>query len=130
MERNTIQRDIVMTVLKKLNNHATADEIYAAVRHEHPAISRSTVYRNLQWFCDKGQLRKREIPGQADVYDQICTNHYHVRCSRCGRIFDVDMDYIPGLEQAIKDPHGFRFTGHDIIFTGVCPDCQSRDEPL
>ncbi len=126
MERNTIQRDIVLAAVQKMSNHATADEIYATVARDHPAISRSTVYRNLQRLCDRGQLRKREIPGQADVYDQICTNHYHVRCSQCGRIFDVDMDYLSDLAGSIKDTHGFRISGHDIIFTGICPDCQSR----
>ena len=40
--------------------------------------------------------------------------------------FDVDMDYIADMEKFIKDTHGFVFTGHDIIFKGVCPACKNN----
>lgn len=123
MERNTIQRAIVLDAVKRLQSHATADEVYEQVARQHPSISRSTVYRNLQKLCDAGLIRKRVIPNKADCYDHICSDHYHVHCLRCDRVFDVDMDHIAHLESAIKDKHGFVFTGHDIIFTGICPEC-------
>lgn len=125
-ERNTVQREIITAAVKKLKIHATADEIFELIAKEHPAVSRSTVYRNLQRLCKKGELRKREMPGQADVYDSICTNHYHVKCVKCGGIFDVDMDYINDLERCIKDTHDFTFISHDIIFSGICPNCNKK----
>lgn len=128
MERNTIQRDIVLAEMKTIKNHATADEIFERVRKDHPSISRSTVYRNLQKLSEKGLIKKREIPGQADVFDPIITKHYHIKCCKCSKIFDVDMDYIEDLEKLIKDRHGFTFSNHDILFTGICPDCQKKSE--
>ena len=122
VKRNTIQRTLVFETVNKLQNHATADEIYDAIISEHPNISRATVYRNLNLLSEMGEIRKLEIPGGPDRFDHCVDNHCHVKCERCGRLFDVDMDYISGLESNIRDTRGFDFTGYDIIFRGICPD--------
>ena len=124
MKRNTIQCSLVLEAVRKLQCHATADEIYEAIVRDHPTISRGTVYRNLQRLTEMGQIRKREVPGGADRYDHLCHDHYHLKCTRCGRLFDVDMEYMADLENSIKNTRGFQFTGHDIIFRGICPECQ------
>ena len=116
MRRKTIQCALVLEAVNRLRCHATADEIYEELVQEHPNIGRGTVYRNLKRLCEMGDIRKREIPGGADRFDHLCGNHYHAKCLKCGRVFDVDMDYIADMEKSIKDPHGFVFTGHDIVF--------------
>jgi Fe2+ or Zn2+ uptake regulation protein len=122
--RNTIQCALVLETVNKLRCHATADEIYAELTMEHPSISRATVYRNLQRLCENGAIQRLEIPGGADRFDHLSYKHYHVRCTRCGRVIDVDMDYIADLEQSVKNAHGVMLTGHDIIFKGICLECR------
>lgn len=126
IRRNTIQCALVLEAVNKLKCHATADQIYDEVIKEHPNISRGTVYRNLQRLCEMGEIQKREMPGGADRFDHICDNHYHARCIKCGRVFDVDMEYIADMERSIRDTHGFVFTGHDIVFKGICSECKSN----
>lgn len=128
MKRNTIQRSLVFEAVNKLQSHATADEIYEKVVTEHPNVSRATVYRNLKLLSETGYIRKIEIPGGADRFDHLCHDHCHVKCEKCGRVFDVDMEYITGIEKNIKDDRGFKFTGYDILFRGVCPDCQGSQK--
>lgn len=124
IKRNTIQRALVLEAVNKLKCHATADEIYQEVAGGHPNISKGTVYRNLHQLAESGEIRKLEVPGGADRFDHRCSDHYHVRCLKCGRVFDVDMEYIGDLEKGIRDPHGFVFSGHDLMFKGICPDCK------
>ena len=124
IKRNTIQCNLVFKAVNELHCHATADEIYDAILAEYPNISKGTVYRNLNQLSQMGKIRKIEIPGGADCFDHQCHDHYHVRCEKCCRVFDVDMEYFTGLEKSIKDPHGFLFTGHDILFRGICPECR------
>ena len=126
--RNTIQRTLVLEAVNRLQCHATADEIYAEIAKEHPHISRATVYRNLNLLAELGEIRKLEIPGAADRFDHRCHDHCHVRCETCGRVFDVDMEYVAGLEQNIRDAHGFAFTGYDILFRGICPECRKKPD--
>ncbi|MFR7675832.1 MAG: Fur family transcriptional regulator [Acutalibacteraceae bacterium] len=124
IKRNTIQRALVLEAVNELKCHATADEIYNAIVNEHPHISRGTVYRNLNQLSESGEIRKLEIPDGADRFDHRCHDHYHARCLKCGQVFDVEMEYIKDLEKKIKDTHGFEFSGHDIMFKGICPECK------
>lgn len=75
-------------------------------------------------MSETGEIRKMEIPGGSDRFDHRIQEHCHVRCEKCGRVFDVDMEYMTGLEKNITESHGFAFTGYDILFRGICPDCQ------
>ena len=124
--RNTIQRSLVLEAVNKLHCHASADEVYKEIIKEHPRISRATVYRNLNLLSQMGEIRRLEIPGGPDCFDHRCHNHCHVKCALCGHVFDVDMDFVGGLESGIRDAHGFDFTGYDILFHGICPECKAQ----
>ena len=123
-KRNTIQRTLVLDAVQQLKSHATADEIYKVVLQEHPNISKATVYRNLRQLADDGEIRALEVPGGAERFDHLNYPHYHIKCTRCGKYFDVDMDYDEELPKRIKNKAGFEVTGHDIIFQGLCPACK------
>lgn len=127
MKRNTIQRSLTLETVKNLNCHPTADQVYEEVHLKHPNISRGTIYRNLNQLAEDGKIAAREIPGTATHFDPINSEHYHTRCVICGRVFDVDLDVIPDLLNNIKDTHGFVFSGYDIVFKGICKECQKDD---
>ena len=125
-KRNTIQRSLVLKAVKELQCHATADEVYEEVVKNNPHISKGTVYRNLNQLSEMGEIHKLEVPGGADRFDHLCHEHYHVKCIKCGRVFDVDMEYLTGLENNIKDSRGVKLLGHDILFRGICPKCDKK----
>ena len=123
-KRNTTQRSLILEAVKELQCHVTADEVYDTISKKYPNISRGTVYRNLNLLSDIGEIRKVEMPSGADRFDHIIHEHYHARCIKCSRIFDMEMEFIDDLEKKIKDTHGFEITGHDLIFKGICRDCK------
>ncbi len=125
MKRNTIQRSLTLEAVQQLKSHPTAEEVYYAVAEKHPTISRGTVYRNLNELSESGEIRKMEIPSGADHFDHRCHDHYHVRCLKCGKVFDLDMEYIPDLEKSVKDVGGFKLSGYDLVFKGICPECSA-----
>ena len=122
--RNTVQRSLVLQAVTALHTHPTADEVYLMIAEKHPSISRSTVYRNLNLLAEEGEIQKVPVPGGADRYDFRAVPHYHIRCVRCGRVFDVDMPYQEKIHENVRDSHGFSIQGHDIVFQGVCPQCK------
>lgn len=124
-KRNTIQRALALGAVKELHCHATAEEVYHAILAKHPNISRGTVYRNLNLLADIGEIGKIEMSNGADRYDHLCHRHYHARCIKCDRIYDMEMEYIVDLEKNIKDTHGFKLTGHDVMFKGICLECNA-----
>ena len=121
--RNTVQKELVMNAVLSLRCHATADEVYNYIKAEYPNVSKTTVYRNLNLLAEDGSIRKIQIPGEADRFDHNTYDHYHVRCLKCGKVFDVDMAVIPDMESRINDDHGFVFLGCDVVFKGICPKC-------
>lgn len=122
-KRSTTQRALILKAVKELRCHATADEVYNLIVKKYPCISRGTVYRNLNLLSDIGEIRKLEMPSGADRFDHSCHEHYHARCVECGRVFDVEMEFIADLEKNIKDTNGFEITGHDVIFKCICHEC-------
>lgn len=124
--RHTIQKDIVLDAVRMLATHATADDVYEYIHDKHPNIGKGTVYRNLNILAQEGEIRKIGIPEGPDRFDHTCTDHYHVRCIKCGDVTDVDMDVIPNMIDNIHNTHGMKFLDFDIIFSGICSNCQNR----
>ena len=125
--RNTIQKALILRAVCDLKRHLTADEVYEFVKRDHPSIGKGTVYRNLAILTEEGAIRKVEVPDGSDRFDFTLKNHYHVRCVKCGEVFDVDMDEIPDLQKKIHDTHGMEFLTYDIFFKGICPECRAQE---
>jgi len=126
MQRNTIQRKIILDVLIKINTHPTVDEIYAEIHKEHPSISKATVYRNLRQLAQNKTIRQVSLPDGLDRYDGNAYRHYHFKCRNCGSIFDVDIEYIAGLDETVRNKYGFQIDEHDVVFSGVCIKCKNK----
>ena len=126
--RNTIQKALILRAVCELKRHLTADEVYEFVKKDHPSIGKGTVYRNLAILTEEGAIRKVEVPAGSDRFDFTLKNHYHVRCVKCGEVFDVDMDEIPDLQKKIHDTHGMEFLTYDIFFKGICPECRAQEK--
>lgn len=124
--RNTIQKDVVIKALHNGKKHMTAEQVLAIVRAENPVISRSTVFRILNQLSERGDILRVRIPDGADCFDCNNTPHYHIKCTCCGEVFDVDMPVIEDPERLVRDTHGFLFRGHTIIFSGLCPSCRAK----
>ena len=126
--RNTIQKALILRAVCELKRHLTADDVYEFVKRDHPSIGKGTVYRNLAILTEEGAIRKVEVPDGSDRFDFTLKNHYHVRCVKCGEVFDVDMDEIPDLQKKIHDTHGMEFLTYDIFFKGICPECRAQEK--
>ena len=124
--RNTIQKDLVRNTVYEMRRHVTANEVYEFIKEAYPTIGKGTVYRNLDILVEEGALRKVEVPDGPNRFDFTLKNHYHVRCIKCGEIFDVDMDQIPDLLERIHNTHGIEFLDYDISFKGICPKCREK----
>ena len=124
-KRNTIQRQLVIAAVRALSNHPTAEEVYNQIITQYPDISKGTVYRNLNSLVESGLLSKVSVPSSADRYDHVLSKHYHIECTRCKKFMNVnDLDYFEGLDDKIAQLTGFKMENHDIVFEGVCPECQ------
>ena len=125
--RNTLQREIVHQTILSMQGHITADMVYERIHAAHPSISRATVYRNLRMLEAEGRILRIEVPGSADCFEARVREHYHIRCARCGKLFDAKLPYMPKLvemEQAADS--SFEICACNLLFVGYCPDCREK----
>ncbi|MEG0830049.1 MAG: transcriptional repressor [Anaerovoracaceae bacterium] len=122
-KRNTVQKDVILKTVTKLKIHPTAEEIYAEVVCDYPRISKATVYRNLNQMAEAGIILRIQVPNSADCYDYHVDNHYHLKCTKCGRIYDVEIPYMEELDKKFTEKSGCEIDGHSIIFKGRCSKC-------
>ncbi len=130
--RNTPQRKIIHEELCALKTHPTAGELFEIVRRRLPRISLGTVYRNLEVLHEDGHILKLETAGTEARFDGETHEHYHIRCTSCGMIRDLEMDLPINPVDHVTDPGGFQVEACDIRFLGTCPACQEitpGDEP-
>jgi len=139
IQRKTIQRQIIFDVLRSLE-HPTVSQINDVIQKEHPAISKSTIYRNLRQMEDEKLVCRIWLPNDTERYDNNTTPHYHLKCTSCGTIYDIEPDTIEQktknptntatististiVAKAIKKRYNFAVTKKDLVFSGTCGEC-------
>jgi Fur family peroxide stress response transcriptional regulator len=122
--RVTRQREAILKILSNTISHPTADQIYDEVRKEIPNISKGTVYRNLQVLREGGFISELNLNGTLSRFEVKQESHYHFRCEKCGRVFDLDEPVDRELDEKISKQTGFRVSHHQTEFRGLCKDCQ------
>lgn len=120
--KNTIQKTAIMNALMALD-HPTADEVYECVHCEFPSVSKATVYRILKRISEEGEILHLEIPGGADRFDTTLCAHHHLKCTKCGKICDISVPELDGIEKRIREEKGFTIGGYRLVFSGLCSDC-------
>lgn len=124
--RMTHQREVILEEIRKVNTHPTADEIYEMVRRRLPRISLGTVYRNLEILCARGLIQRIGPISSQMRFDGNIENHYHIRCTYCGRVEDVQVESVDTLENALRNGSDYSIIGHRLEFIGICPECRAK----
>ncbi len=122
----TRQRRVILEELRKVNTHPSADEVYEMVRKRLPRISLGTVYRNLEILSESGDIQKLEPGCSLKRFDGNSSEHYHIRCVRCGRITDAPLASNFEIDAVQVLPTDFEIIGHRLEFFGVCPICSDK----
>ena len=123
----TQQRKVILEELRKLHTHPSADEIYEVVRNRLPRISLGTVYRNLEVLSELGEIQKLELSGLLKRFDWDTKKHYHIRCVRCSRVDDAPIAPLNQLDNELYGATVFEIIGHNLEFTGLCPECSRKE---
>jgi Fe2+ or Zn2+ uptake regulation protein len=111
-------------VVVKSKDHPRADWVYDQVRQEIPNISMGTVYRNLNALAESGDIRQVGIADGTSRFDGNTCDHYHFRCEKCGRIFDLDAPVDQSISQRVAENTGFKVYRQRMELIGLCNACQ------
>lgn len=124
--RLTTQRQIILEELSKVTSHPTANEVYDMVRKRLPRIGLGTVYRNLELMADSGIILKLEVGGTQKRFDATTETHYHIRCTQCDRVNDIEIEVQHHIDDVASAASKYKILGHHIEFSGICENCQNK----
>lgn len=129
----TRQRSQVLECLmQNSEKHMTADEILAQLKNMNIEIGKSTVYRTLEKLIEEKKVRKYlSDEGQSACYQYIdenggCTRHFHLKCTRCGKLIHLECDHLTEIERHVYEHHRFSVDNTKTVLYGVCEDCGSE----
>ena len=128
---HSTNRDYLLQIVQRRNKPFTAKEIANDISEQSP-LSTSTIYRLLDEFTDDGTLRKKlgENPTAKYYYLAPCENknHFYLECTNCHQIFHLDCRHIRNFAKHISKKHGFLISNYQLIISGLCANCQDKDE--
>jgi Fe2+ or Zn2+ uptake regulation protein len=122
-QRVTSQRLVILRELRRRARHATAEEIYAAVRDELPGISIPTVYAVADLLVELGLARKLAVGVGVWLYDARAEPHQHTVCRRCGRVEDLDGRFPTRAFTGAARAAGFDPDDVEVVVSGLCRGC-------
>ena len=127
MVRTSKQKEVLLQALKDNVIHPTADELYKIISRTNSSIGSATVYRNLNTLAEEGTINKIDGLETHAHFDHNTHKHYHFICDKCKKIYDVSEDVAPNVDINASKETGFKITGHDIIFHGICSECIKKE---
>ena len=125
--RYSKKREAILTQIQGTSCHPSAEWVYQQLRPLHPDLSLGTVYRNLAFFRERGQVRSVGVVQGQERFDAITTPHSHFVCNCCGTVLDLpDVRPERGLEQTVSTQYGFAVERCELTFYGLCPNCTDQ----
>ena len=97
---------------------------------------RSSLYRQLGELCREDVLRVfRDEDRRCNVYQYVgeacdCREHFHAKCTRCGRIEHLHCGDSADFARHLMDEHGFRIDCGQSVLYGVCDACRTAEGRL
>ena len=126
MKNYSRQREEIINVIKDSYEHPTAEMVYMTVKSKDPAVSRSTVYRNLGLLVDNQIIKRISMKVGPDRYDYIRFQHNHVMCVKCGKVVDFKYSFeYEEIEKTIKEQTGIEISKDGVAFEGICDSCKN-----
>jgi Fur family transcriptional regulator, stress-responsive regulator len=128
--RVTRPRLSVLSVLAQ-HPHADADTIVTAARKLHPSLSPQAVYGVLKALVAQGLARRIEPAGASALFElRVGDNHHHLVCRSCGAVADVDCAVGAAPCLSPLDAAGFVVDEAEVVFWGLCSNCQNHQQEI
>ncbi len=120
-QRNTQQRQVIESILKKTGRPLLPKEILALAQQDLPSLGIATVFRALKALVSEGSVNTVYIGDESPRYEVTKDHHHHhFKCINCDKVY-VLFNCPGNLKQLL--PPGFEMHDHDITLFGRCADC-------
>ena len=130
----TKQSELVLSCLKNNSQrHLTVEEISDILKAENTPVGSATIYRNADKLVSEGIVRKYSSDSKMSacfqfVSEKGCSNHFHLKCTNCGKLFHASCPVLDSIGEHILSHHGFFVDNTRTVFYGLCKDCNKTED--
>lgn len=126
--KHSRKRDAILRCIRSTTSHPTAEWVYRQLKPEFPQLSLGTVYRNLNLFCEQGEIASLGAVGGLERFDGNTEPHVHFICTNCGAVQDagrleIPREWLLRAQQAIDG----KIDRWSLTLSGICQHCKSGE---
>jgi Fur family ferric uptake transcriptional regulator len=128
--KRTTQRELILEVFLRTEEHVSSERLYELVRSEDQTVGHTTVYRTLKLLTECGLAREvRFGDGRAHYEHNYNHEHHdHMICTDCGLIIEFFSPDIEAMQDEMAAKYGFLVTQHSLRLFGLCAECQQKTQ--
>ena len=129
---NTKRGEAVLGYLMSVRDFITVPQIEDHLKSKRIAISRPTIYRQLEKLVSDGRVSKYSLGGTPVTsfrYNYPTGNGQdacHLKCELCDTIFELECDEVEHISRHISENHAFQVNDSKIVFYGKCESCSQK----
>lgn len=121
----TPTRVAVMQVLESTEQPVDVSTIISYLKKRNVDVDPATIFRMMNDFLAKGITKQIQFnEGKARYELSNKRHHHHLICTNCGKIEEVEGDFLKQMEEKIYKDKKFMVKRHSLEFFGLCADCQ------
>lgn len=128
--RYTRERAMIVDEIYRKDGHFDIDGLFLRIRARHPKtrLAKGSIYRTLPHLIQAGLIRESLTDEGRACYEQTLghTHHDHMKCVRCGKIFEFYEKRIDEMQQELCRKRGFRMLWHKHVIGGYCSKCRKE----
>lgn len=110
----------------------SASDVYSYVLDNGVKANLATIYRNLDKLTeDKTLLKTKSQSSDSFLYQYAgehgeCQSHLHMQCSKCGKIFHLQSDFMGTISEYLSNTYGFKLDCKGSSLSGLCMECRAH----
>src|ERR1044072_8852696 len=127
--KRTSQRDLILDVFLRTEQHLSNEDLYQLVKKEDPTVGQTTVYRTMKLVTDAGLAREVRVGDGRPHYELNYKHqhHDHMICSECGKIIEFSSAELEAIQDEMAAKHDFEITQHLLRMIGICSECRHKE---
>lgn len=122
--RRSKKREAILDAIRGTKCHPSAEWVYQSLKSTHPDLSLGTVYRNLTFFQEQGEIQSVGVVRGQERFDGVTAPHSHFVCTHCGAIIDLEQIKLDNsVTQCVSQEYACTVERQELTFYGACQGC-------
>ena len=120
----------IVEYLVGTRDHPGVQEVFEAVKEQHPGMGLATVYRTLDLLISLEAVKPLVLNDSKVRYEikLPMDHHHHLICTDCGQVVEFGSCSFQSIAEDIERVTRFNITGHSLEAYGLCPQCNRSRE--